>query len=593
MTLNSIDWNDKILVRCNKTSTNQVIEIGKFIDELLKDNIKKVQYLGNNKKDEMGDVQYLDTKDKEYFIPSVDEDGVVSWKKIEAVTKHLPINKDGTSTLVKIKTRLGREVTATKAKSFLTRINNKIVPIRGDEIKVGTMLPIMKDFPILDNHKWDDNYDTTVHFPKNDCVYGSEIEKTREYRKECTKNGEVQGWFTRGKSIIFETPHQYTNGLTRILNGKRKQEYLKEYIYPSNATNTVALIPEKIKLDKTFGFIVGAYIAEGCNSQKTIIIANNDENYRKAVKEFADKYHFGYKEKSGYKKLSTKLQYQSELYSVLLSKMMGELCGNLAHGKKIPDFAYTANDEFVIGLLDGYFCGDGCVSKDCDVIIAVSTSNELIIGLSTLLTRLGIFSKVNKRQLIHNENANVPQNYPVTELTFRNGNIRKFHEKVKLTIEYKQNRLDLVENKKFVCESELHDIIPCDNLTILSALENTYDGRTVMYKNYKKNLIHRDKLEYLLKNNLDKMTQTEKNILVKAVNSNIYYDDIVSIEEVKPSHEYVYDFTVADTKNFCLANSLMVRDSFHHSGISTLSSQLGGVIIHSPSHVQLMTSIFC
>lgn len=142
-TLNSVDWKEKILIKDKSLDKAYVLEIGKFIDNLLKENKSKVEQMGDNKKDEMGDIYYLDTKDKKYYIPSVNENGVVEWKKIEAVTKHLPINKDGTNTLVHVTTKSGKEVTATKAKSFLTRIDNKIVPIRGDEIQIGTYLPIM------------------------------------------------------------------------------------------------------------------------------------------------------------------------------------------------------------------------------------------------------------------------------------------------------------------------------------------------------------------------------------------------------------------------------------------------------------------
>jgi DNA-directed RNA polymerase II subunit RPB1 len=98
----------------------------------------------------MKNIYYLDTANYNYLIKSVDENGKVSWKKIEAVTKHLPINKDGTDTLIKVTTRTGKSVIATKGKSFLTLLNNKIVPIRGDDLEIGTCLPIMSKCLNLD-----------------------------------------------------------------------------------------------------------------------------------------------------------------------------------------------------------------------------------------------------------------------------------------------------------------------------------------------------------------------------------------------------------------------------------------------------------
>ena len=121
--------------------------IGEYIDQKIKLDIN-VKRLDDNKENEMGDTFYVDTSNDNIMSMSVDKNGKISWNKVSALTKHLPINKDGTDDLVKIKTRLGREVSATKAKSFLTRIDNEIVPIRGDEIKVGTIVPVMKNCPV-------------------------------------------------------------------------------------------------------------------------------------------------------------------------------------------------------------------------------------------------------------------------------------------------------------------------------------------------------------------------------------------------------------------------------------------------------------
>ena len=143
-TLNSIDWKDKIIIKENDKF--YTTEIGKYIDNKIsaKQNVTR---LGDNKEEEMGDTYYVDTKDKNIFTISVNKNGKLSWNKINALTKHLPINKDGTHDLVKIKTRSGRIVTATKAKSFLTLIDGKLKPTRGDKIKVGMSVPIANNYP--------------------------------------------------------------------------------------------------------------------------------------------------------------------------------------------------------------------------------------------------------------------------------------------------------------------------------------------------------------------------------------------------------------------------------------------------------------
>lgn len=137
MTLNSVDYEEQVVV-AKGGGDNKVIATGQFIDEIIDgaDDGAKQHY--------PGETTYVDVEDRGWHIPSVDEDGKTSWRLIEAVTRHLPINEDGTSTLLRVTTARGRTVTATKAKSFLLRRNNKIIGVDGSDVKVGDYLPVIQ-----------------------------------------------------------------------------------------------------------------------------------------------------------------------------------------------------------------------------------------------------------------------------------------------------------------------------------------------------------------------------------------------------------------------------------------------------------------
>ena len=137
-TLNSIDWNDKILI-LDKTTKQSIVEpIGKFIDNLILNNKEKIEFIPENR------TEYLDIQNYNYYIPSCDENGYMDWYKIEAITKHLPVGK-----LVKVKTESGREVTATQSKSFLVwnEIEKKFIATQGSDIKIGDILPTTQILP--------------------------------------------------------------------------------------------------------------------------------------------------------------------------------------------------------------------------------------------------------------------------------------------------------------------------------------------------------------------------------------------------------------------------------------------------------------
>lgn len=127
MTLNSVDWQEKILYVRDGNVT--VEHIGKTIDEILTKNIDKITHIEKNR------TEYLEL-DSEWKIPSCDENGKTGWYRIEAVTRHLPVGD-----LVKVTTSSGRTVTATQAKSFLVWNGEKFVDKNGSDIKVGDILP--------------------------------------------------------------------------------------------------------------------------------------------------------------------------------------------------------------------------------------------------------------------------------------------------------------------------------------------------------------------------------------------------------------------------------------------------------------------
>ena len=76
----------------------------------------------------------------------------------------------------------------------------------------------------------------------------------------------------------------------------------------------------------------------------------------------------------------------------MLGKFTIKNCGVGSDFKKVPDFAYSTSDEFISGLLRGYFDGDGNFHVERKMIRTSSNSKELIDGIALLLSRFKIFS---------------------------------------------------------------------------------------------------------------------------------------------------------------------------------------------------------
>lgn len=128
-------------MRNTRTNKQEIIKIGEFIDAIEKETTEKSKI-----ENHPNDTKLIWIKDKNLETLSVDEDGNIIWKSVEAVTRHPVINKDGTDTLLQVETKSGKKVVATKAKSFITlNENKKLVPTNGSELKIGTELPVAHD----------------------------------------------------------------------------------------------------------------------------------------------------------------------------------------------------------------------------------------------------------------------------------------------------------------------------------------------------------------------------------------------------------------------------------------------------------------
>jgi hypothetical protein len=116
LTLNSVEYNTPILLDIN--GKFKKVKIGEYIDKRIKnaneDNIE------NHPNDTT--LEYIIDDKVKVLAPT--EDGKIIWDNVKAVTKHPVINKDGSSTLLKVTTHSNRVLIATKAKGFMKRVNN-------------------------------------------------------------------------------------------------------------------------------------------------------------------------------------------------------------------------------------------------------------------------------------------------------------------------------------------------------------------------------------------------------------------------------------------------------------------------------------
>jgi len=476
--IKSVTWETPIVIIENNEP--KYIEIGKWIDNLLNNNKEKVQHY------EEKQMELLDTRN--IYIPTTDYQGNVSWGEVSAVTRH-----DPTERLYEIKTKGGRNVTVTDSKSLLIWNNktNEFKEVLTPEIKIGDSVPVTAELckpPIIQEYIELSNY-----LSKKEYLYGSEYDKAVKLMNESMEGYDKieSGWWNKNNNNTFTLP--FTKKGTMRSN---TENINKNGVYPYKAKRSKAIIPEKFPLNYTNGVFIGLFLSEGSISGESIRITNINENIKSFVKSWFNNYKIEWKEEEKINKIGGQsLSIRGN--SAILTRFITKLVGRGAENKFVPSEAFIASDDFICGLLNGYFSGDGCITKNS--IDASSCSKRLIEGILILCSRLGIYGKMYVTKLKEN-NLGTKNIKPSYRLRISAQWAQKFSDKITL--------LEDVRNKK-----------------------------------------------------MKEKRWIKSHLTVKTLNNVILDEIIeINLIDVS-KHPKVYDLTIPTTFNFGLANGLQVRDT--------------------------------
>jgi DNA-directed RNA polymerase beta' subunit len=564
-TLNSVDYKEKIIIGKKIGTKNgkmildiKEIPIGRFVEKCLKylkdkdidkSNNDKFKYF-NYRNERRDHAEYGEIENLRFYAISTDKNGKLNWNNITGVSKHLPINEDGSDTLIKITLNNRLCLTATRGHSFLVKSVDGLIRKEGKTLKIGDYIPVMKDFPIKDIHELE-YLDLSKYLPKNEYIWGSEMAKAQQIMEDYNSRGN-RHWFSCNNGKLFTIPYSRSDIAREAFYSKKYSYNVGKIYIQRNSKNS---LPEKIKLDEDFGFFIGIFLAEGCYNGKRknkILIANNDKRITDKIGNYIER-EFGFKSRIDVQNNKNKEGWTSTTQIIdvsILAKLVYKMCGEYSDKKFVPPFAYNSNKKFIKGLLSGYISGDGYINKRC-ICRCVSVSKKLLKGIGLLLTRFGINYNIVKPNKCTSNNLgtlaeNIKQRY---ELNLNSSGTIKLLNEIKIYKNYKDDRILKYKNKISKYSFKYNDIIP--NVQIEDKIID----------------IIRDKL----------LNYTEEYPELKEVyNSNLHYEKIVNIEYVKPSNGYTYDITVDNDHTF-VANSIIQSNTFHLSGVAAKSSVLSGI----------------
>ena len=316
--------------------------------------------------------------------------------------------------------------------------------------------------------------------------------------------------------------------------------------------NKVIIGDKDYVLDNLFGWFIGAYLAEGSISNSTISISNISDHNNKAI---AEKFN------------ETILEYSpSTFYNKNLAQFMLDTIGTDSSIKKVPDFAFTAPNEFKAGLIQAYIDGNFQSDKNSQICVC-SRSEQLINDISLLLSYFDIFGSIN----------DIKSSMYNLEINARYAQLYQQH----IGSSLHNDKLDSISNR-----SDAHMFDDIDKINGLGDIIATcgkvlqLEGQSRTYEDINRRTLSKYISIFESDVNVNKISN-ELAILKQAAESNVIWDEIVSINTYTPDQtDYVYDFTVPGNQTFMIDNGIIVHNTLntkHHAGVAGKGSASMGV----------------
>ncbi len=459
-------------------------------------------------------------------VLSLRADEQVEWKPVDEVSRH-----EAPDELLRFELESGRTIRATKSHSFVTRQDNDVVPVAGEALETGDWLPVVGSF-------------------EADGAETVNLERLLPADQYWHTSALTDG----GTATVPGGEDQRRNRCDALEAGTLDEDA----VYPRQGT---VGLPAQFPLDEETGFFLGAFLAEGSLTDHYVSVSNVDEDFQNRVRAFAERFDLTtneYANESG-----SAAGYDIRVNGTVLADFLRTACTEDGE-KTVPSFAFGAADSFVRGLLAGYFSGDGNVAERA--VRASSASERLIEGVSLLLARVGIFATWGEQG--DSTTLRVPAKH-----------VPRFAERVGMV---GQRGVELEATAAEVDPEgpDATDQVPNFGNALTSVASEAGIPSRQVHSAHERQRIGRNRLARLV-NEVDERTDDrppELDALERAVDGDVVWDRIESIETIEPGQECVYDLSVAGLETFTTAQGVVTHNTmntFHYAGVAEIDVTQG------------------
>lgn len=491
-----------------------------------------------------GDLEYADLNGDIYVLTFNPLSLKVEFKPISRVYRHKSPKK-----LYLVKTKSGRKVIVTADHNIFILRDGCLELVKTLEVRKGDLIPTPKILPEISSSRGFIDILDYYGYPK--WIYVKPDKHVRNLVKKFRKDELVKRIL--GKNISRITLYGDAIRADKFLKLAEHLGINLHRTFMIKGRGRSKYIPSKILIDEQFLKACGAFLAEGTKHSKRnntlMMTLTRCEKLDREVKEFFQKF----------SKITELGRYGAYIVNnKLLSRLFFDMLGANAGEKRIPPEILSLPLPKLAQFLRAYFEGDGYApckgaGRINNVVGVITKSRALAHSLMIALLRFGIVSRVRERIRKSKNQARIYYEVYISG----SENLKRFAE----LIGFCSNRKNVALASFIRVPNTNVDVIPCGKLLrearlgmgLSSAMSSKVTGM-----NQRLILMYEEGLRRPSRKRLEEFALLYSSCpqsphlswLMRLAESDIFWDEVVSVEEVDPPSEYVYDVSCPGNENF-------------------------------------------
>jgi intein/homing endonuclease len=494
--------------------------------------------------------------------------------------------------LLRIRTRSGREVTTTPYHPLFTLEHGQLRALKAEELRTGIRLALPRRLPVTGREVRLEPLSVVGSFAEDDRIY---VPNSPELRVWAETAHSTYGTWERWRQAA-DVPNTQLSGLlggqavntavlTRLAQSIEVRPPLDGHL-KSHGSITIQL---PMVFTPDLARFLGLVASEGRTSDEgNIWFVNSDpainDDFVRLAHSLFDVDVFRKRYKANAEDLI--------IFSRTLGKALGRLfgCGTSVKSatKQIPQQVFESSPEAQWAFLSGLFEGDGhiCVlrsrsethgKKTQAYIEYTSASERLAQQVIGLLLRLGVFASIRAKEKCATNTTDKHRRTYYSVYIYKTDQLRYVARHLSFAGE-KQKALDALRELPPAHNPNL-DLVPGATPLVREAARlakvsvKRHRGGRAKLAAYVEGRCEASRAGLLeVVDQIQQLGETPERAaghldrLTTLATSDVYWDEIVSIERIDPPDPWVYDLCVAETHNF-VAQNIIVHNSNIADGI--------------------------